>query len=889
MATSERVVLVDGSNLVYRAFFALPGSLQTSNGLKTNAIFGFATMFRKLFAGKMPAYGAIVFDAPGPTFRDDKYPEYKATREAMPGDLKAQLPHVQEVCERHGFQVLRVPRVEADDVIGTLSRVAQDAGHEVVIVSSDKDFGQLVNERVKMLDTLRDVTFDAELVKKKWGVPPGQIRDYLALIGDKIDNVPGVPGIGQKTAVELLEQYGSAEAVFAHKDELTGRAKKAVTENEALGRLSLELVTIDQHVALPVTLEDLRIVPPPQEDLNRLYIGLEFYSLISEAARDALSETEGKSDYRRIARVEELSELMADLGKDAPVAVVPVFTEEPPAITEIVGLGLGIAPGKAVYVPFEGKGEVLGGRGLATFGRWLGDATRKKVCHDGKELWRALRRQDVDLQGVVFDTRLGSFLVDATKIIPHRLDQCAKEYLHRTVRPAKSLIGAGQSLITFAEADPAELSDWACHLADAVIEMQPIIAERVAAEGQTEQLLGHDLPLSWVLGQMEVDGILVDEASLESLGVEFRARLAELEQRVWELAGKEFNINSTKQLAEVLFEDLGLPVVKKTKTGYSTDQEVLDKLAEEHEIAQVIVDFRTMAKLINTYTDVLTKSVYPRTGRIHATFQQTTGATGRLISTDPDLQRTPVATPEGKRIREAFIAPPGRRLISADWSQIELRLLAHVSGDAGLVEAFAKGHDVHRRTASKLFGVGLEEVTPQQRQVGKTVNFATIYGQGATALAQLLKVPRADAKRYIDGYFEAYDGVRRWLDATMEAALSTGYVTTMLGRRRYIPELSSASPMERQAGMRIAANTPIQGSAADLCKLAMLDIAGRLREQKLETKMLLQIHDELVFEAPESEVETVSALVKDAMEHAATLSVPLVVEIGVGGSWADAK
>lgn len=886
---SERVVLVDGSNLVYRAFFALPGSLQTSTGLKTNAIFGFATMFRKLFAGKMPAYGAIVFDAPGGTFRDDKYPEYKATREAMPEDLRAQLPHVDDLCERHGFRVLRVPRVEADDVIGTLARVAVEAGHEVIIVSSDKDFAQLVGDRVKMLDTLRDVTFDAELVKKKWGVPPSQIRDYLALTGDKADNVPGVPGIGQKTAVELLEQFGSAEAVFDRQDELTGRARKAVADNVALGRLSLELVTIDQHVALPLGLEDLRLTPPPQEALNALYVGLEFYSLISEAARDALSETDGESEYRRIGSVEELRELMVDLGEGAPVSVIPVFAEEPPAITELVGVALGIAPGRAAYVPFQGKGEVLGGRGLATFGRWLEDPTRAKVCHDAKELWRGLARQEIGLQGVVFDTRLGSFLVDATKIIPHRLEQCVKEYLHRTVRPAKSVIGAGQALITFAEADPGALADWACHLADAVIEMHPIIAERVEAEGQTQQLLERDLPLSWVLGQMEVDGILVDQASLVALGVEFRERLAELERRVWELAGKEFNINSTKQLADVLFEDLGLPVVKRTKTGYSTDQEVLDKLAEEHEIAQVIVDWRSMAKLINTYTDVLSRAVYPKTGRVHATFQQTTGATGRLISTDPDLQRTPVATPEGKRIREAFIAPPGKKLMSADWSQIELRLLAHVSQDPGLVEAFAKGLDVHRRTASRLFGVALEAVTPAQRQVGKTVNFATIYGQGATALAQLLRVPRADAKRYIDGYFEAYEGVRRWLDATMEAALEAGYVTTMLGRRRYIPELSSASPMERQAGMRIAANTPIQGSAADLCKLAMLDIARRLREQELEAKMLLQIHDELVFEVPDGEVEVVSALVRDAMEHAATLSVPLRVEIGVGASWADAK
>ncbi|PKN58608.1 MAG: DNA polymerase I [Deltaproteobacteria bacterium HGW-Deltaproteobacteria-14] len=889
MANPERVVLVDGSNLMYRAFFALPSSLMTSSGQPTNAIFGFATMFRKLFSGKTPTFGAITFDAPGPTFRDAQFADYKATRAAMPDDLRAQQGGILEVCEAHGFPILRVPGVEADDVIGTLARQAREAGHDVIIVSSDKDFGQLIDDQVRMLDTMRDVTFDAELVRKKWGVRPEQMIDYLALVGDKADNVPGCPGIGDKSAVELLAAYGDLDSVYAHLDELKGRQKNALEKGRELAELSRQLVTIDQHVALERSIDQLRVVPPEASVLNALYVALEFYSLISDADRDALSEREGDTHYARVGTHDALAALLARLNdRAAPVAVVPVFAEEPPAITPLAGLAVATEPGRAWYVAFEGRGEVIGGRGFATLARWLNDPARPKVCHDAKELWRGLTRQGVALEGVVFDTRLASFLVEPTRIIPHRLDQLSKEFLHRTIRPAKSVIGSGKSQVAFLESDPDDLTEWACHLADAVVSIYPAVQQRLREEGQEAQLLERDLPLSWVLGRMEVDGILVDVPDLEAMGVEFRERLAELERRTWELAGREFNLGSTKQLGEMLFDELGLPVVKRTKTGYSTDSDVLEKLAESHAIAAVVLEWRKLAKLINTYTDVLTRSVHPETGRIHATFQQTTGATGRLISTDPDLQRTPIHTAEGKRIRHAFIAPAEHRIISADWSQIELRLLAHVSGDPELIEAFREGHDVHRRTASKLFDVPLAEVSPEQRGVGKTVNFATIYGQGATALAQLLKIPRADAKRYIDQYFNVYAGVRGWLDRTTAEALERGYVTTMNGRRRYIPELSSNNPMDRQAGIRIAANTPIQGSAADLCKAAMMDIARRLEKQGLATKMLLQIHDELVFEAPDHEVEVVTALVRDAMERALELAVPLVVDIGVGQSWGEA-
>ncbi|MFO0744147.1 MAG: DNA polymerase I [Myxococcota bacterium] len=880
----ERVVLVDGSNLVYRAFFALPNSLMTSSGMHTNGIYGFALMFRKIFAGKVPAMGAITFDVSGSKQREAKFSGYKATREAMPHDLAEQLPHVYSLIEAHGFPILRVQGVEADDVIGTLTRQALDAGHEVHIVTSDKDFAQLVNDRVRLVDTLRDVTFDAEVVKKKWGVRPEQMVDYLALCGDTIDNIPGVPGIGDKSAMELLEKYGTLAGIYAELDKgdasaIKGRQKKALSEGRESGWLSRDLATIDQFVPLERSLADLRIVPPAQSVLNDLYKKLEFYSLLSESDRDALSTSGEATDYRDLE-----AGWLADQGLDSPVAVVPVFDEEPPVVSPIIGLALSPTPGVARWVAV---GDPVWPEVVA----WLEDAGRKKTTHDLKELWRGLRRMGVDIRGTTFDTRLASFLVDPTKIIPHRIDQATKEYLQRTVRLAKSVIGAGQKLIKFSQASRETLREHGCHLADAVVAMTPILEKRVADEGYTEQLLQHDLPLSYVLGEMELCGILVDRHELDALGVEFRQKLAALETDIFRMAGHEFNIGSTKQLADVLFEELKLPVIKKTKTGYSTDAEVLEALAPKHDIARVLVEHRKLAKLINTYTDVLSRSV-AEDGRVHATFQQTTGATGRLISTDPDLQRTPIHTPEGKRIREAFIAPAGKVLVVADWSQIELRLLAHVTGDARLVESYTLGLDVHRRTASQIFGVPFEDVTKDQRGVGKTINFATIYGQGASALSQMLGITSKDAKKYIESYFAYYSGVRDWLDRTTKEALEKGFVTTMLGRRRTIPELTSNSPMERQAGVRIACNTPIQGSAADLCKEVMLALPGRLAAAGLTTKMLLQIHDELVLEAPEAEAQAASAIIKDVMEHPPLrepLRVPLVAEVGVGRSWAEAK
>jgi DNA polymerase-1 len=717
--------------------------------------------------------------------------------------------------------------------------------------------------------------------------------DFLALMGDKIDDIPGVPGIGKKTASELLARYGDLDGVLSNTSELKGKRRQLLEDNADQARMSQELATIDQHVPLDRGLEDLRITEPDPSVLNALHKELEFYSLISEEERDAIAAAETTVEYETITDLAGARTVLGRLFEHDhadPVAVVPVHDVAPPAVTRLVGLAISIRKGTASYISFHGpEGAGVGRLGLVVMKVWLQDRTRAKVAHDVKALWLALRREGVALEGPAFDVRLASFLVDPTEIIPHRLGQIVRQYLQLTVRPAKSVIGSGKKQIRWSEASVEAVGEQACRQADLIKRLHPVLAARVEREGQTAQLIDHDQPLSAVLGEMEFAGIKVDPSDLQLLGEEFREIVAGHERRIHEIAGHEFNIRSTKQLSRVLFEELGLPVIKRTKTGYSTNVDVLNALDRKgHEIARELLEHRKFTTLINTYTDVLAASINPATGRIHTCIHQTTGATGRLITTDPDLQRTPIHTPEGRRIRQAFIPEPGHKLISADWSQIELRVLAHISRDAKLIEAFENSLDVHAGTAAQLFDVPLDSVTREQRNIGKTINFATIYGQGATALAQILQIPRKKAQAYIEGYFEAYAGVRDWVDATVEQALKVGYVETLLGRRRYIPELSSNNFTDLATGKRIAANTPIQGTAADICKEVMLQIPGRLEGAGLKTRMLLQIHDELLFEAPDDEVEAASAIIRERMENVVELAVPLVVDLGVGMSWAEA-
>ncbi len=876
-----RLVLVDGTGLIYRAYFALPSNLATKEGLHTNAILGFSTMFNKLLQRRSVEFGAVVFDPPGGSFRQQEYSEYKAQRDKAPDDLIEQLPWIDKVVEAYRFPILRVPGFEADDVIGTLAEKARQAGHEVLIISSDKDFAQLIGDQVKMWETIRDVVYDRELVQKKWGVFPEKFIDYLALIGDKVDNIPGVPGIGAKGAQQLLEQYGNLQTML--EADVPGKNGKLLKEFKEQALLSRRLATIQTDVPLAIELQELRLVPPDPDVLNELHRSLEFYSLLKQGARSADAAAEeaagGGADYQNW----DGSALPGDR-----LVALQLRWKGFPHQAELLGMAVSWQ---------EKQGRWVSPQQIAELDSWLRDPASPKVVHDLRSQLVVLWRHGYDLNGAE-DTKPMSYLCEPTKVMPHELGHVAREYLQRTLaetrptpasgRGAASPLPQAQSEEQLSAPTEADADRAACQQADFILQIYPVLKARLQELGLWQTYRELDLPLAPVLARMQRDGIIVDPVDLEVLGKEFRTRLAEIEEKVYELAGHPFNLGSPKQLASVLFEELQLPVVKKTKTGYSTDAEVLEKLAPKHAIADQLLEHRKLAKLINTYTDVLSNALDPSTGRIHASLQQTNSATGRLISTDPDLQRTPIRTPEGVRIRQTFLAPPGHKLISADWSQIELRVLAHMSQDPLLLDAFQHDHDIHRRTAAQLFHVTEAEVTPPQREIAKTVNFATIYGQGATALAQIIRVPRKTAQEYIDQYFATYAGVRIWLDRTIEEGHRDGYVTTYLGRRRWIPELSSRNVMERQAGERIAANTPIQGTAADLCKLAMLNISRAIAAEALHCRMLMQIHDELVFECVEEQVPRATQLIGQHMQQVAPLSVPLKVNLGVGRSWAEA-
>jgi len=873
----ERVVLVDGTALVYRAYFAIPDKFRSDEGLQTNAVYGFALMFNKIFAGRTPTYGAVVFDAPGKTFRDAMYPEYKATRTKTPAELTAQFPWIDTLVGAHRFPKLQVPGYEADDVIGTLTRLATEAGQEVRIVSGDKDFAQLIGPDVRMVDTMRDVTYDEELARKKWGIPPSQMIDYLALLGDKVDNIPGVPGIGAKGAATLLARFGDLTTLLDSTHELKGRQQKNLREFREQAVLSRDLATIDRHVPLGLGLEDLRVPAPDTAEVNALYRKLGFYSLLDDAPEISAG------DHAAVTDASELATILDGLG-DEPTAVVALREQTSTMTGELVGLAIASPDGWARYVPLEG------GDALAQWKRWLEDPDRPKLAHDHRDLLTLLGRYDVELRGVEFDTALASFLIEPTGRIepPHTLGKVSRRYLSRPLVDLDSLVGSGKSRTTIAACAVEDTAAYACQLASAVAELWPVLAPALEREGQTQVMLDYSLPMAHVLADMQRVGIRVDADDLAVMQSEFAVRKADIEARVHDLAGHPFNIGSTKQLGAVLFDELGLPVKKKTKTGYSTAQAALEPIRDAHEIVGLVLRWRALAKLINTYTEVLRQSVNPDTGRVHCTFQQTAGATGRLITTDPDLQRTPIRTQDGKRIRRAFIPREGWTLISADWSQIELRMLAHICSEPQLIEAFANDIDVHTQTAAALFECAPEDITRDQRDTGKTVNFATIYGQGATALGQSLSIPRSRAKAYIQRYFERYSRVKAWVETTVAQAHADGYVTTLLGRRRYIPELTTGNPQTKAYGERIAANTPIQGSAADLCKLAMLQIDAELRRRGMRTTMLLQIHDELLFEAPPDELEAACDLIRDRMESCHPLSVPLKVDLGTGQSWAAA-
>ena len=934
--------LVDGYALIYRAFFAMIARpLTTRRGENTSAAWGVTNFLLRLLERRRPDYLAWVHDV-GESFRHRTYPEYKATREKLGAELQQDfdrsVERIAQILDAFRVSVVGVEGFEADDVIGTLATAASVRGLEVVIVSGDKDFYQLIAPGIALLNpgrggpaAVEEHWVDQTNAGERLGVPPERVVDYLALVGDTSDNVPGVKGVGEKTALELLKTFGDLDAILAGAARISGkRAREAVQQHAELARLSRELVTIRRDVPLPLDLEALRVRPPDVARLAELFTELEFRTLIPKleglqevgagtpdtsappAQRaPAVADVSGVPATLTAASAEpaivddpaQLAAVVAECGRASLVALHTEATSLDPLRADLVGMALAVAPGRSWYLPFAHvapDGELAGGvvprnlppltsAELAPLRELLGDPRVPKAGHNVKRDWLVLRRAGVELAGVAYDSMLASFVLDPGRR-SHAIDDLARDRLSLVIRTYPELVGRGKALRSFAAVPLADAARYCA--ADTEIVLRLVAAFQPELEDhQLVRLLDTiELPLLPVLVDMEWRGVRIDVARLSEISRTFAAELAALERTIHQAAGTDFNINSTPQLRHVLFEKHQLPVLKKTKTGPSTDYEVLEQLAAMgHEVPRLLIEYRELSKLKSTYVDALPGFINPATGRIHTSFNQAGAATGRLSSSDPNLQNIPVRTPRGEAIRRAFVAAPGAVLLTADYSQVELRLLAHLSGDPAFVQAFTQGGDIHRQTAAVIFNVAQDKVTSEMRARAKTINFATIYGQGAFALSRQLGITQDEAKQFIEQYFTRFSGVRAWLDRTVAEARAKGYVETLFGRRRYVPELKDRNYNIRAFGERTATNSPLQGSAADLIKIAMVRIAAALKQGGLASRMILQVHDELVFEVPAGEASIATELVKRHMERAAELRVPLVVTIGVGTNWVDAK
>lgn len=919
--TRPRLFLIDAYALIYRAFFAfIRRPLVNSRGENTSAPFGFTNFLEQLVEDFEPEYLAVVFDA-GNSFREELYPDYKATREKMPDELAASIPRIRAIVEGYGVPVIELEGYEADDVIGTLARQADAAGLEAVIVSGDKDFHQLVSEHVHLLNPGRGGPngvgaewVDLRNADEKFGIPPRQVIDYLALIGDSSDNVPGAPGIGPKTAVALLERYGDLESILAAAPGMTAkRARESLTEHADAVRLSRQLVTIQTDLPVELDLEQLKTGEPDPGVLRDLFLDLEFRTLAEKYTREVLeadAEAEALRDVARRALTSpaEVADF-AGRAREAGRVVVGVEASHPhPMRGRVIGVALALDDTESVYLPFGhhsssdlelglGEGDddevpalpPLDDPALEPLRALLADPGVEKVGHDLKAEILLLGRAGAPMRGPLFDVMVASYVLDPGRR-SHDLDALAMEVLaHRSIR-REEVVGKGRKEIPFAEVPLDVASEHAGERVHCALRLWQRFAEELEAEGLLPLFHEIEMPLVPVLARMEAHGILVDPAVLHRMSTRLHRELQQIEDEIYRIAGMTFNLNSTPQLREVLFTRLELPVIKRTRTGPSTDASVLEELAADgHDVPRLMLEYRELEKLRNTYVDALPRLVHPRTGRIHTSFNQTVAATGRLSSSDPNLQNIPVRTALGREVRRAFVAEDGYRLLAVDYSQIELRVLAHFSGDPPLLEAFRKGIDVHRQTAAVIFDIDIDEVSPGQRAQAKTINFATLYGQGAFSLARQLGTSREVAQTFIDQYFERFQGVRDYLDRQVEEAREKGYVTTLLGRRRRVPELRSRNWNVRQFGERVAQNTPIQGTAADLIKKAMIEVDAALDAEGFGARLLLQVHDELLLEVPDDAVDRVREVVVARMEGALELRVPLVAEWGVGASWYDTK
>ena len=909
------LILVDGSSYLYRAFFASQqADLRAADGTPTGAIRVMTSMLRSLLKQYPASPVVVVFDAKGKTFRDEIYPEYKAQRPSMPDDLRSQVEPIHNIINAMGLPLVMVEGVEADDVIGTYARQATEQGRDILISTGDKDMAQLVNQHVTLINTMTDTVMDVEGVKEKFGIPPELIIDYLALMGDKVDNIPGVPGVGEKTALALLQGIGSISALYENLDDIAAlgfrgsksMAKKLVDNREA-AELSYLLATIKLDVELEQSIDQFGLPAMDKEALLELFEKYEFRSWIKElkSAGEGLIDDgiEVEDDepaapvdveYETVLEQAQLDTWLEKLKAAELFAFDTETTSLDYMVAELVGVSFAVEPGKAAYVPFGhdymGAPEQLNRDDvLAQLKPLLEDAGQAKVGQHLKYDMNVLARYDIALRGVAFDTMLESYVLNSTAT-RHDMDSLADHFLGVKTVKFEEIAGKGKKQLTFNQIELEQAAPYAAEDADITLRLhQAINSKLVKAESLVKLFDEVEKPLIPVLSQIERNGALVDASILGKQSIELAERLDQIEKEAFELAGKEFNLSSPKQLQQILFEEQGLPVKKKTPKGApSTAEEVLVELAHDYPLPALILEHRSLAKLKSTYTDKLPQMICAETGRIHTSYHQAVTATGRLSSTDPNLQNIPVRTTEGRRIREAFIAPEGYKLVAADYSQIELRIMAHLSGDEGLLNAFSHGDDVHRATAAEVFKVAVDDVTADQRRSAKAINFGLIYGMSAFGLARQLGIGRNEANQYIEHYFETYPGVQRYMDDIRTRAAEEGYVHTLMGRRLYLPDIKARNAMRRQAAERTAINAPMQGTAADIIKCAMIRVADWLPDAFPQVRMIMQVHDELVFEVPEAEVETFVDAVKAEMAAAAKLDVPLVVDAGVGDNWEQA-
>ena len=891
------LVLIDGSSYLYRAYHALP-SLSNAAGEPTGALHGVLTMILKLVREERPGHVAVVFDAPGKTFRDEMYAEYKANRPPMPDDLRAQVQPILDAVEAMGLPLLRVTGVEADDVIGTLCVQAAHKGLSTLVSTGDKDLAQLVNDRVTLINTMNESRLDRDGVKTKFDVYPEQIVDYLALVGDSSDNIPGVPKVGAKTAAKWLNQYASADDIVEHGDDIKGAVGQSLRDNVEQLRLSQSLATIRKDVDLDVTIDDLKPADADTDELRKLYSRYELRSLLrmlDEVADEPAAPAATKEGhYETVLTWDAFNPWLKKINS----AGLTAFDTETNSLdymeAEIVGLSLAVEDGEACYIPvahdYPGAPDQLPrAEVLEKLKGFLQDDDRKKVGHHLKYDAHILRRYDIVLAGMQFDSMLESYVLNSVAT-RHDMDSVAKHYLGKDTIHYEDVAGKGAKQLTFNQVDLETAAPYAAEDADVTLQLHEVLWQQLGEQPSLQKVYEEiEQPLVDVLLEMEELGVLVDRSMLTKQSGELAKTMAKLEKKAHELAGGPFNLGSPKQLQQILFERLELPVIRKTPKGQpSTAEDVLVELAHDYDLPAVIIEYRSVSKLKSTYTDKLPLQINERTGRIHTSYHQAVAATGRLSSTNPNLQNIPIRTEEGRRIRQAFVPPKGRVLLAADYSQIELRIMAHLSADDGLLGAFAQELDVHRATAAEVFEIALDDVTTDQRRSAKAINFGLMYGMSAFGLAKQLGIARGEAQAYVDLYFDRYPGVKAYMDDIRQTASEQGYVETVFGRRLYLPEINARNAQRRQYAERSAINAPMQGTAADIIKRAMVTVHDWLKAEQPGACMIMQVHDELVFEVDEGKVDAVQDRVVDLMAAAADLSVPLKVDAGVGANWDEA-